>query len=71
MRLEQPYHVAKKFVPDEVSISGNEVRLERSRNASLKSVTLPKSLLGAAPLSTKYCSIEVISLSLRGDEETR
>jgi len=71
VRELQPYHAALKLVADEVSISGKDVRDSQSRHASLKSVTLPNALLAAAPLSTKYCSIEVISLSLRGDEETR
>ena len=71
VREEQPFHALPKFVPDEVSISGKDVREEQPLHACVKFVTLPNALLAAAPLSTKYCSIEVISLSLRGDEETR
>ena len=67
----QERHVDMKFVPDEVLIAGKDVREEQERHALLKLVTLPNALLAAAPLSTKYCSIEVISLALSGDEEIK
>ena len=61
---EQLYHVPSKFVPDEVSINGKDVSEEQLVHAREKSVTLPNALLAAAPLSTKYASIFVISESL-------
>jgi hypothetical protein len=64
VRELQERHVRKKLVPDEVSINGKEVREEQSFHASVKLVTLPNALLAAAPLSTKYASIFVISESL-------
>ena len=71
VRDVQSRHASLKFVADEVSIKGKEVREEQSRHCLEKSVTLPNALLAAAPLSTKYCSIEVISLALSGDEEIK
>jgi len=64
VREEQPFHALLKFVPDEVSSKGNEVSELQSRHAPLKAVTLPNALLAAAPLSTKYASMFVISESL-------
>jgi hypothetical protein len=64
VREEQLYHALLKLVPDEVLISGKDVREEQSRHVLLKLVTLPNALLAAAPLSTKYASMLVISESL-------
>ena len=61
---EQLYHVPSKFVPDEVSINGKDVSEEQLVHAREKLVTLPNALLAAAPLSTKYASMFVISESL-------
>ena len=60
----QPSHAVKKFVPDEVSNCGKDVRELQSRHALAKSVLLPNAPLAAAPLSTKYASMFVISASL-------
>jgi len=60
----QLLHVLLKLVPDEVSSAGKEVREEQLNHVWLKFVTLPNALLAAAPLSTKYVSIFVISESL-------
>ena len=60
----QLLHVLLKLVPDEVSSAGKEVREEQLNHVWLKFVTLPNALLAAAPLSTKYASIFVISESL-------
>jgi hypothetical protein len=64
VREAQLNHVLMKFPPEEVSISGKDVRVEQSYHALWKLVTLPNSLLAAAPLPTKYASIFVISESL-------
>ena len=61
---EQLRHAAMKFVPDDVLIKGKEVSEEQPNHALLKFVTLPNALLAAAPLSTKYASMFVISESL-------
>jgi hypothetical protein len=60
----QERHARAKLVADEVLINGKDVRDVQSRHASLKFVTLPNALLAAAPLSTKYASMFVISESL-------
>jgi len=60
----QERHASVKFVPDEVSINGKDVRELQLFHVLLKSVTLPNALLAAAPLSTKYASMLVISDSL-------
>ena len=64
VRELQLSHVRSKLVADEVSISGNDVSEVQPFHALLKLVTLPNALLAAAPLSTKYVSIFVISESL-------
>jgi len=64
VRDEQLNHVLLKLVPDEVSSNGKDVRELQLNHAREKSVTLPNALLAAAPLSTKYASIFVISESL-------
>ena len=64
VRDEQPNHVLLKLVPDEVSSNGKDVRELQLNHAREKFVTLPNALLAAAPLSTKYASMFVISESL-------
>ena len=64
VRDSQSRHASLKYVPDEVSIAGKEVREEQLNHVWLKFVTLPNALLAAAPLSTKYASMFVISESL-------
>jgi hypothetical protein len=64
VREVQLRHALLKVVPDEVSSRGKDVREEQSRHVCLKFVTLPNTLLAAAPLSTKYASMFVISESL-------
>jgi len=64
VREEQLYHALLKFVTDEVLIAGKDVREVQLYHVRKKFVTLPNALLAAAPLSTKYVSIFVISESL-------
>ena len=55
VRLEQPNHVNRKLVPEDVSIRGKLVRLEQSRQANPKLVPADVSIRGKLEIGRASC----------------